>query len=201
MLSPHKTYSRKVDPALRIENLRGQEIKYTWAYPPQSFNSRHVDSDKSLPHFDSSGIMVNKERLPYWKPAERFIVNLEDYQNLLRQIETEEHTVYCKYCGLELIKFLTEKGMVGLEDGILGLRYTQHLMSYRPRTDGALGLECVCGETDTRISEAEKKAQPEKYANVVKTTTKEEAIFNSKDSLLVTAIVDKPIINRKEKSA
>ena len=198
---PHQVYSRKTDPRERIDQLRKEEIEYTWAYPPQSFNSRHIDSYKSKPYVDSLGVMRNKERLPYWKPAERYIANLEDYQNLLDSLQTDEHTIYCQYCGLELVSFLTEKGMVGLQDGILGLKYTQHLMAYRPREDGALGLECICGQTDTRLSTQEKIKYPQKFSGVLKTSSKEEATFNNKNSLLVTEKVTAPIIDRKEKSA
>lgn len=198
--TPVKLYSRRTGAESRVDEFRKKEIVYVYAYPPQTFNSRYVDHKKSMPYVDSLGVMRNKERLPYWKPEERYIANLEDYRNLLSEIDTEEHVVYCKYCGLELVKFLTEKGMSGVEDGILGLQYTQSLMSYRPREDGTLGLECVCGQTDTRLSTQEKIKYPQKFSGVMKTSNKEEATFNNKNSLLVTEKVTAPIIDRKEVS-
>lgn len=170
----------------RIEKLKKQPIQYSWAYPPQSYFCRYVDLNKSKPFVDpSTGKLENKDNLPFWIPADRHLKDLRDFLNQLQNLELDEYVVRCSFCGLELATYFVEKGTNGRKDGILGLKYTQHLLAYRPREDGLLGLECVCGLGDTRLSEYEKSKYPFKFPEKAPSTKEEEAHFNTDKSIFV----------------
>lgn len=168
----------------RIKELKKQPIKYVWAYPLQSYYCRYVDLNKSKPYIDElTGKLENRNGLAFWKPAERHLTGLDDFLNQLENLELDEYVVNCSVCGLELITYFVEKNTIGREDGILGLKYTQHLMSYRPRADGLLGLECICGFGDTRLSTQEKIKYPDKFPELAPSTVADEAHFNTGKSI------------------
>jgi len=170
----------------KIKELKEKPLRYTWAYPPQSYHCRHIDLEKSKPFINTlTGNLENKEGLPFWKPIERYLANLDDFLGQLKNLDLEEYVVKCKSCGLELVTFFVEKNTTGREDGILGLKYTQHLLAYRPREDGLLGLECVCGYGDTRLSTEEKLKYPDKFPDNVLSTSEDEAHFNNENSVFL----------------
>lgn len=165
----------------KIESLTKQELSYIVAYPPQSYRCKHIDLNKSKPFIAPNGLLDNRNGLPFCTKIERYLVDSSDLLNFLTSLDLDEYTVNCGSCGLELAKYYVEKDTKGSQDGILGLRYTQHLMSYRPREDGLLGLECICGEADTRLSDEEKENNPTKFAENALSCGFDEAKFNDKD--------------------
>ena len=175
-MTEKKAEEKKKSPwELKIEALKKKEIRYQWAFPPQSYHCRYIDLNKSKPHIDEAGKLANRNGLPFWKPANRYIVDVNDFVNLLGNFELDEYVVKCKVCGLELATYFVEKNTVGSEDGILGLKYTQHLLAYRPRMDGLLGLECICGLVDTRLSTKGKLRYPGRFPRNTPTSGYDEA--------------------------
>lgn len=171
--------TKKTPWQLRIEKLAKQKLVWNLAYPPQSYACKYVDLNKSKPYISPSGALENRLGLPYWIKAERHIANSQDFVNLVSQLETDEFLVKCNKCGLTLARYLIEKNTTGADDGIMKLEYTQHLMAYRPREDGLLGLECICGLADTRLATQEKLKNPLKFPAGVRSSSYNEAKFNN----------------------
>lgn len=88
--------------------------------------------------------------------------------------------VYCKACGVKLCQYkeVAVKDMTKIVD----FRYTQDLMAYRQRPDGVIGLECICGRNDTRLSKDEKSKNPDMFPEWVVSTDKAEATPGDKKS-------------------
>lgn len=128
-----------------------------------------------------------KKSLPYWnkKGNESYVGTHEELQEKLKDLNLIDFAVSCKNCKRELVKFSVEDGKKGRIDGILGLRYSQHLMAYRPREDGLLGLECVCGFSDTRLSTMEKEKYPGKFPTTILHSGENKARFNEPKSFFV----------------
>lgn len=174
-----KDKKQKTSWELRIEKLKKEELIWTLAYPPQSYRCRYIDLNKSKPYINSVGGMENRLGLPYWIKAERHIANQDDFIDLVGKLDTDQFTLSCKHCGLVLAKFLIEKNTKGSEDGILKLEYTQHLLAYRPREDGLLGFECICGFGDTRLGSQEKLRYPLNFPKHARSSGYNEAKFNN----------------------
>lgn len=157
-------------------------MTYTYAWPLNTYFASNLDNKKSNPHI-KNGKMQNPKGLPYWKPKKRYLVNIEDYLNVIKDLDLEEHTIVDQNTGNILIKFFVEKGKSGIKDGMIAMKYSRYLMSYIKRKDGLLGLEAVGGFIDTRLSVEEKTKHPDKYPIMVRGTDSEEANFNSSKSV------------------
>jgi hypothetical protein len=153
-------------------------MKLTWAYPPQSYLCPFIDLNKSKPYLDDIGVLQNKESLPFWSATNTLIRDVEHFKALIAGINKIEYKVNCSHCKRELVRFWVEEGKKGRTAGIIGLRFTKHLLSYRPRADGLLGLECICGLGDTRLSSIEKIRNPDLYPDRVPYCSSDEARFN-----------------------
>jgi len=168
-----------------------EKIKYIWAYPPQSFFGKYIDVNKSKPYLDLNGMVQNKNGLPFCTKLNRNIVSIEDFINRLEKFDYEEYKILCSKCKREIAVIYVEKNTKGI-NGILAMKYTQHLLAYRCRMDGLLGFECICGGGDTRLGTDEKIKYPSKFPVQVKSSKFNEAKFNEKNS-------DFKSIKRKDK--
>lgn len=81
--------------------------------------------------------------------------------------------INCGACGVKLCQYKETKN--GEMNEIVDFRYTENLMAYRPRPDGVIGLECVCGMNDTRLSKREYEQEGGKYPEWIVRTDKAEA--------------------------
>jgi len=168
-----------------IYKLREQKIVYKWAWPLRTYDCKYIDYTKSRPYVDERGALQNINSLPFWLPEKRYLLDENDLEKALQKMELDEYVIKCKVCGLELATYYVEKGKSGIKDGIVGLKYTQHLLAYRPRADGLLGIECICGYSDTRLSVSDVEKNPDMFPKKAIKTDSEEADFSEDKSNLI----------------
>lgn len=94
--------------------------------------------------------------------------------------------ISCPKCNRKLCQYkvVPDQKIHDLK-AIVDFRFVEeNLLSYRPRPDGVLGLECICGELDTRLARVEKEQNPDNYPPYVPSTTTETAKVGVKKSKL-----------------
>lgn len=166
---------------------------FTYAYPLNTYFAAYCDPRKSLPHKTEAGLIENPRGLAFWTPEQRYIANIEDYLDLISQLDLVEHEIKDPESQMVLIKFFVEKGKSGVWNGKIGngmiaMQYTEHLMAYRKRDDGLLGLESNSGLLDTRLSKSEKLKKPNVFPSIVPTTNTLEANFKGNKSVFIKKI-------------
>lgn len=154
------------------------------AWPLSTYYAAYIDLRKSLPHKNESGVMENHPGYPYWIPEQRYLANINDYIDVISNIEYDEFIIDDPFLKKPLIKFGVEKGKSGIYDGKLGngmifLQYTKDLLAYRKRDDGLLGIESISGKLDTRLSIAENLKKKGLFPDHIKKTNKKNANFSS----------------------
>jgi hypothetical protein len=155
--------------------------KLTHAWPLSSYYSAYVDLKKSVPHL-VKGKLENPKGLAYWIPLQRYLVDLNDYLEVIKELQLDKHDVFDPETKKLVVRFCTVKGKSGIFDGkegngIVDLQYSQQLLAYRKRKDGLMGIESP--SIDTRLSVKEKEKHPDKYPLRVKGTDSKEANFSS----------------------
>lgn len=174
-------------------------MKWMYAKPLSTYYAAFVDPRKSVPHQTPSGI-ENVKGLPFWTPTQEYLVNFEAYLDKVGELNLVEHVVFDPFIGEPLIKFYVVDGKQGIWDkkpesgnGMVALQYTEHLMSYRMRQDGLLGLESISGKVDTRLSKAEALKTPDLFPAYVNKTTKTQAKFGSEEGEFSPTRADKKV--------
>lgn len=167
--------------------MRKHEPITVWAWPPITFKSAKIDLVRSQPHVQN-GKLQNPKGFPLWRtnPSDQgtYLKDISEYREKIAELQTDYHVVFCNACSRQLVGFFVEKGKKGRDGGILGLHYIEgNLLAYRPREDGLLGLECICGHGDTRVSDVEREREPKKYPDYVPSTDETKARFNTKKAL------------------
>ena len=165
-------------------------MEWTYAWPLSSYYCAYIDPVKSLPHQTPAGTIENPKGLPFWVPLQRYLANIEDYLDVISQMDLVEYTVNDPSTGDPLISFMVEKGKSAIWDGNLGngmiaFKYNLPLlMSYRKRDDGLLGLETLSRSIDTRLSISEDLKKPGVFPpNVPKTNTEDANFSNLGDNI------------------
>jgi hypothetical protein len=164
------------------------KLVWTKAWPVQTYSFNKLNMNKSSVHVGKNGVLENPHNLPYLEVGEwsGYATNATEYFAIIEQQQTNSHTIGCSNCDRVLVRYKVLKNEVGRENGIVALEHTQHLMAYRRREDGLLGLECVCGLTDTRLSTQEKIKYPNRFPIGAKSTDAEKARFNESKSEFVS---------------
>lgn len=147
----------------------------------------YFDKEKSSLHLEE-GKTVNPMNKPFCKLAKNYVDETTTCEGL-KEIETLKYELVCDNCKKTLAYFNVEIGQKGSKIGLMNFRYTPALMSYRPRKDKLLGLECICGHTDTRIGKEEYEVDKDNFPSFVEEITKNEAKFNEKNSTLKALLV------------
>lgn len=160
--------------------------RWVYARPISTYYAAYIDQAKSKPYQNALGIVENLSGLPFWIPTQEFLTSFDKYLEKVGELQLVEHIVYDPFMGVPLIKFFVEEGKSGIWDGKVGngmiaMQYTDHLMAYRKREDGLLGLESISGMVDTRLSVVEALKYPDRFPPAVKKTTKTQANFGSPD--------------------
>jgi len=137
------------------------------------------DKSKSIPFTDDKGRLLNPKGLTYCNKEGRWVTPVDPCKCHLRK-DVTEYIVSCKKCNRVLARYSVINGEKGSDQGIVGFRYTQYLLAYRMRADKLIGLECICGNSDTRLSVKEKLAKPGVFPHFVKASNASEADFGSK---------------------
>ena len=165
-------------------------MEWTYAWPLSSYYCAYIDPVKSLPHQTPAGTIENPKGLPFWIPLQRYLANIEDYLDVISQMDLVEHTINDPVSDEPLISFMVENGKTATWNGELGngmfaLKYNLPLlMSYRKRDDGLLGLETLSRSIDTRLSISEDLKKPGVFpANLPKTNTEDANFSNLGDNI------------------
>jgi hypothetical protein len=160
------------------------EEKLKWSYIQVQL-CKFRDKRKSIPFTDEKGRLLNPKGLTYCNNEKRWVTPTDPCKCHERK-DITEYIVNCKKCKRVLARYSVINGEKGEADGIVGFRYTQHLLAYRLRSDKLIGLECVCGNSDTRLSTKEKIAKPNSFPSLVRSSNKNEADFGSKGKYFET---------------
>lgn len=140
----------------------------------------YFDKKKSYGHLENEKL-VNEQNKVFCQIADRYIEQEDKCFGIKNNHETYQLT--CDNCGKILAEFSVEEGKKGSKVGLMNFIYTEHLFAYRKRADGLIGLECSCGDTDTRLSETDVERYPDKFPKEIKTSNFEGGKFNEKSDL------------------
>ena len=140
---------------------------------------KNRDKSRSKPFIGEGGKLENPRGLTYCKREQRLVTPV-DPCNCHNEKNSSDYEISCRFCKKTLARYSVVNGEDGIKDGIVGFRYTQYLLAYRPRAGGLIGLECSCGMSDTRLSTVEKLKNPDKYPERVPNNDDKDADFGSK---------------------
>jgi hypothetical protein len=168
----------------------------------------YLDKAKSMLH-NENGRTVNPMNKPFCKLVDDWVDEITKCEGL-KKIKTITYELKCNatheekiidnkgkekikkvICGKTLAFFDVDINEKGSKIGLMNLRYTPQLLAYRPRKDGLMGFECLCGGSDTRLSKKEFEAHPDKFPAHIRNSEEKEAKFNEPTSTLIALKVNK----------